>query len=189
MRQIIIQEKLRPYLIFFALCEIWCFIPSQAEVLCTVDISYKWKKVEKGHLNVTPTPSAQADAPVAGENTVHFSVVEYRAESESMAKQQMAADINRSKVRASEACRKDHEDVASCASMKFLVNAGTLNNLGFSARRELERTILDDCKASEGRCMGVEAAEPKCNEVVTGLADATPTADPAKGGGDKKKKK
>lgn len=132
-------------------------IKAEAEFLCKSSVSYKWKKA-KGEEEVE----------------VAFQLIERSGTDEAKAKLALNGAVDRAKGEAFEACKKDHEDLASCISNKYSAYGSTLRSLGFGARKALEDAITSDCTAQEGRCLVTSAADPKCEEIVA--------AEPEKGG-------
>ena len=173
---------------------------ASADHICQTTISYSW--ILKQALAVSPgipegegvkEPAVAATTPEV-KQTVHFGIVERGAVSIDDAKAALQKIVERWKVRASEVCSRDHESVSSCTAVKLESHASTLNALGFSARRELERSISQDCESQQGRCVEVLSSEPICREVVVAAAkdDGATGKEEAKGkegGKDAKKKK
>jgi hypothetical protein len=52
--------------------------------------------------------------------------------------------------------------------------------LGFSARREFEKALSEECRGAVGSCTAVITGDPICKEIVV------PAAAPAAGEGEKK---
>jgi len=115
---------------------------------------------------------------------VRFGSLERTGSDEAAAKARLQDELNRLKIRASEACRREHEAFGTCVSTKFASNAALLSSLGFSARKEVERALTDECRGQEGTCVGVSAAEPQCKELVK--LEPTPAATDKKAEGKKK---
>lgn len=180
---------------------------ASAEFRCTADISYKWvKKVLEpptshpsapagpGH-GAAPTPAPTATPKPSPEpSIVRLMGVERSGADEASAKASLQTEVERQRIRASEACKRDHESYGTCVALKMSGNASTLNSLGFGARTELEKALSEECRQQEGTCMGVDVTEPKCREIADAApaaADGAKDADPkagAKGGKDAKKK-
>lgn len=173
-----------------------------AEFACRGDVVYKWVRTSveaepstagggSGGVGgaVQGTPAAQ---PVPSEEprTVRLIEVERVGKDEAAAKLLLEGELARQKVRASEACVRQHEALGSCVSTKLAANAHVLNSLGFSARTALEEALTTECRSQQGRCMGVEASAAQCREIA---AAAPPAAEDDKKGdakkGDAKKKK
>jgi hypothetical protein len=185
-----------------------------AEFRCSAEISYKWvKRVSEAPVSVggapapvgsdhgaaskTPAPALTLPPPKATPEPtiVRLMGLERAGTDEASAKATLQMDIERQRIRASEACKRDHESYGTCVALKMGANASTLNSLGFSARTELEKALNEECKQQEGACLGVDVTEPKCREIVeakpTPPSDAEKPADSkagAKGGKDPKKK-
>ena len=186
-----------------------------AEFRCNAEISYKWvKRVSEASVSVGGAPApvgsahgaapsktpAPAPTPVPPRATPEPTIVrlmglERAGTDEASAKATLQMDIERQRIRASEACKRDHESYGTCVALKMGANASVLNSLGFSARAELEKALNEECKQQEGTCLGVDVTEPKCREIVeakpTPPSEAEKPADSkagAKGGKDPKKK-
>ena len=185
-----------------------CAEQAAAEYRCNAEISYKWvKRVAEvptpaavargvGH-NQTPSPSLTPEPPKPTPEPaiVRLMGLERSGTDEASAKATLQMDIERQRIRASEACKRDHEGYGTCVALKLGANASTLNSLGFGARAELEKALNEECKQQEGTCLGVDVTEPKCREIVeskpTIPSDGEKPADSkagAKGGKDPKKK-
>ena len=167
---------------------------ASAEIQCVVDISYRWQpstaetsKPEKASKvpESEGTPEASPEAQPTG-NIVHVALVQRRSETQELAKQLLSPEVDRSKVKAGEYCRRDHENFSGCVGSKFQINASILSAVDFSARRELEKSITEDCRKAQGSCLGVTAGEPVCAEVAV---KPTPTAAAAPDKAADKKKK
>jgi hypothetical protein len=83
-------------------------------------------------------------------------------------------ETDRQRIRASEACKREHEAFGTCVALKMSARATVLNSLSFSARSELERALAEECRQQEGTCLGVEVSEPKCREIVAAKPSASP---------------
>jgi hypothetical protein len=121
--------------------------------------------------------------------------VERSGSDEPSARENLQVDIDRHRIRASEACKRDHESYGTCVALKMSSNASTLNSLSFNARGDLEKALSEECKQQEGTCLGVEVTEPKCREIVVAKPSAAPDSEKtddtkaaAKGAKDTKKK-
>lgn len=170
-----------------------------AEFACRGDVVYKWVRTSVEAEPSTAgggagaltqgTPAAQP-APAEEPRTVRLIEVERVGKDEAAAKLLLEGELARQKVRASEACVRQHEALGSCVSTKLAANAHVLNSLGFSARTALEEALTTECRSQQGRCMGVEASAAQCREIA---AAAPPAAEDDKKGdakkGDAKKKK
>ena len=91
---------------------------------------------------------------------------------EQAAKAAVQVEADRQRIRASEACKRDHESFGTCVALKMGASSSVLNSLGFSARAELEKALSEECRQQQGTCISVEVTEPKCRE----LAEAKPAA-------------
>lgn len=168
-----------------------------AEFSCSSEVSYRWVKgkvpappapAPQGGKSASGTPAATTPSAngsaTAGGTIVRFSAIQRTGADEAAAKQALAAEVGRQKIRASEACKRDHEGFAGCMATNMSVKASLLNSLSFSARTELEKAILDECREQQGSCASVDSAEPQCKEVV--VAEAPAAAADAKKGDAKK---
>jgi hypothetical protein len=157
---------------------------ANGEFKCSAQVSYKWVKdapVRGG------TPPAVAPTPTEP-STVHFASVERSGADEAAAKALLDVELTRQKVRASEACRREHEAYGECVARKFSAHKGTTEALSFSARKEFEKAMVEECKGQVGSCVSVSSSDPACKEVVVAAAaDAAPAEGEKKD--DKKKKK
>ncbi len=194
-----------------------CLVPFtnqvRAEFRCNADISYKWVKRVPAEVSTGPSPqgggshsaarsqaAAPAPTPVPPKPTPEPTIVrlpglERSGDDEAMAKANLQVDIDRHRIRASEACKRDHESYGTCVALKMSSNASVLNSLGFNARAELEKALNEECRQQEGACLGVDVSEPKCREIVAAKPSAAPEGDKTeaakgapKGGKDPKKK-
>ncbi len=158
-----------------------------AEFVCRSEVSYSWVRVAASEREGAPqgTPAVVAGTPVPEQLKVRFIELERAGKDEGAAKAALEAEVGRQKVRASEVCLRQHEALGSCVAIKLSSNGSILNALGFSARAELEKALTAECRAQQGRCLGVEAATPTCREVVS--AQPTAAADEKKGDAKKKK--
>lgn len=93
---------------------------------------------------------------------------------ESGARTALQMEVDRQRIRASEACKREHEAFGTCVALKMSSQSTVLNSLSFSARSELEKALADECRHQEGTCLGVEVSEPKCREIVAAQASASP---------------
>jgi hypothetical protein len=158
-----------------------------AEFRCSSDISYKWVKrppaashspradaVAQGR---TPAPTATPlpPAPTPEPTIVRLLGLERGGSDEASARTALQMEADRQRIRASEACKRDHESFGTCVALKMSSQANVLNSLSFSTRAELEKALTEECRQQEGSCLGVEVSEPKCREIVV----AQPTASPA----------
>ncbi len=191
-----------------------CLVPftnqASAEFRCNADISYRWVK-RVPEVSTLPAPpvggghgSARSQAaaptplppkPTPEPTIVRLIGVERSGEDEATAKANLQVDIDRHRIRASEACKRDHESYGTCVALKMSSNASVLNSLGFSARADLEKALNEECRQQEGTCLGVDVSESKCREIVAAKPSAAPEGDKAdaskaapKGGKDPKKK-
>lgn len=169
--------KVTPWMIHLALIlTLFYSRVVMAEFECSTEVSYSWvprmvedkkgEKSKKGELKRT---------------TVE--VVRATGESEDDAKSAVQRKCERAVDGARKICQRVHEDVSGCIAGKHASSAATLKQLSFSARRELEQSILEDCNALAGLCQKTEASDPVCIE----RKKEEPTAEEA-GKDDKKKK-
>lgn len=160
--------------------------PGSAEFRCSADISYKWLKKPTAEVArpeaprgpaVGPTATPVPPTPVQEPAIVRLLGIERAGVDEVTAKAALEMEADRQRIRASEACKREHEAFGTCVALKMSSRSTVLNSLSFSARSELERALADECRHQEGTCVGVEVSEPKCRESVT----AQPSPSPAPG--------
>jgi hypothetical protein len=96
---------------------------------------------------------------------------------EATARTALQMETDRQRIRASEACKRDHEAFGTCVALKMSSQANVLNSLSFSARSELEKALAEECRQQEGTCLGVDVSEPKCREVVAVQPSASPASE------------
>lgn len=152
---------------------LWCVDDSFAESVCRADVSYSWVKtsstdsvldsdVEVAAATKVPvTPTSPVKSP-PNLHTVHFNSIERTAKTEEVARTLLEGDIQRQKAKASERCRRAHESFGDCISTKLSTKGMVLNSLSFSARSQVEKALLDECRLSQGECQAVTASEPSC---------------------------
>lgn len=142
---------------------------SLAETICKNDVTYSWKKGEEA------------------ESTIFFEAVQTNAPDEAQAKNLLSEKTALTKMKASEACRKIHENTSACISAKLASSSSMLSTLTFSARKAVEDAATADCQKQAGKCSAVSSSEPVCVAVsASGQASATPTPE-AKASGKSKK--
>jgi hypothetical protein len=169
------MQKLRSFLIISGglFWGLFCSADSFAESVCRADVSYSWAKIalnESGGEEVarTATPVkglSTPSSPVVSRpeiHKVHFTSIERRSGSEEMARTLLEGDVQRQKAKASERCRHAHESFGDCVSTKLSTKGMVLNSLSFSARSQVEKALLDECRLSQGECQAVTASEPLC---------------------------
>jgi hypothetical protein len=153
-----------------------------AEFLCSSQVHYKWAKTAVSKSEDQATPAA---SPAPEPSIVNFALVERKGADEPAAKEALEKELARVKVRASEACSRDHEGFGGCVGTKFSANKAILATLDFSARKELERALTEECRGQQGTCTSVVASEPSCRELV--IAVPSPAAEKDKKPDSKKK--
>ena len=170
-----------------------------ADFACGAEVSYSW--IRAGVPTPAPAPNGTTppgtgdqknsgeisakDTPPPGSTIVRLGGIEREGLDEAAAKDKLQVEITRLKVRASEACRRDHESFGTCVTTKFSSNGAFLNSLGFSARKEVETALTDECKSQQGTCLGVVVTESPCKERIKAVPTPTPGAE-KKGDGKKK---
>jgi hypothetical protein len=125
-----------------------------------------------------PPPAARPVMP-PGASTVKFALVERRAGDEVSAKNGLATEVQRQKLRAAERCKRAHESFGECVTTKLSIRSSTLNSLSFSARAQAEKAIMGECEIQQGRCLAVEASAANCTQLgapPAGDASAAQTA-------------
>jgi len=157
-----------------------------AEFKCSSDISYKWVKTQPaaapslvggGSLSHTPSPTAVPPTGAPEPTIVRLMGLERGGIDEAAARAALQMEADRQRIRASEACKREHEAFGTCVALKMSSQANVLNSLGFSARSELEKALTDECRLQEGSCLGVDISEPTCREIAPPVAAASPVAE------------
>jgi hypothetical protein len=160
-----------------------------AEFACQSDVSYKWARTTRNETvpqgasaGATKGPAVPAATAGSGQQAepliVRFLGIERVGKDEAEAKRVLETEINRQKVRASEDCLREHEAFGVCVATKLSTKSSVLNSLSFSARADLEKALTEECQGQQGRCLGVEASQPVCRELVS--AQPTVAADAKK---------
>jgi hypothetical protein len=93
---------------------------------------------------------------------------------EAAARAALQMETDRQRIRATEACKREHEAFGTCVALKLSSRSTVLNSLSFSARSELEKALAEECRQQEGTCLGIEVSEPKCREIVVAQPSASP---------------
>ena len=140
-----------------------------AEFECSSEVSYSWIP------RVVEEKKGEKPKRVEVKQTV-VEVLRAMGESENDAKFAIQRKSERAKEEARTICQRVHEDVSGCIAGKHASSAATLKQLSFSARRELEQSIVEDCNALAGLCQKTEASEPACAEIKKDEAPAEETA-------------
>ena len=178
--------------IWLAFCLIYgllaaIFLPQSllaAEFECVSEVKYSWEYTP-------PSPPMTDDMkqpppPLEKEKyEVPFVSRRLRGATEELAKQKFQSVLDQDRLQAMTECKKNHENLSGCVSAKFLSMGSVLRQLDFNARKELESSIVEDCKLSTGRCLKAEASEITCKEVVEPVAETSEEEEED----DKKKKK
>jgi hypothetical protein len=143
---------------------------SLAETSCKNDVTYSWKKGEEA------------------ESTIFFETVQASAGDEAQAKSNLLEKTTLVKMKASEACRKIHENTSACISAKLTSSSSMLSSLTFSSRKAVEDAATADCQKQAGKCSAISSSEPVCAAAgaSSGQASASPTPE-AKAAGKGKK--
>jgi hypothetical protein len=149
------------------------FQTAVAEFGCTASVSYKWVKQSVKEEGGKAPPTAEP-------SSVHFANVERKGVDEGAAKAALEVELARQRIKASEACKREHEAFGECLGTKFTTHKSVIDSLGFSARREFEKALSEECRGAVGSCTAVVTGEPVCKEIVAAVAA------PAAGEGDKK---
>ncbi|MEZ4753692.1 MAG: hypothetical protein R3A13_05200 [Bdellovibrionota bacterium] len=138
----------KPYLILFSLSFVFCFqVLAFAEVLCSSEVKYRWKKIEE------ETPIDES-----------WKIIEDRGAIKELAEADLKLALNYEKEKAKVACMRAHENLAGCISGRHSAMRNIIGQLSFTARRVIEEAIAEDCKISQGQCLEVVSSEPKCEE-------------------------
>ncbi len=158
---------------------------AKAEFVCSSEVSYKWVRSQPLVVG-TPVSAPPVNVPTAEPSSVRFGGVGRRGADEAAAKEALEVELARLKARASEACRKDHESFGGCVGVKFTSNRATLQALDFSARKELEKSLTEECRGQQGVCAAVVSSEIKCREKVEAVPSPAAAEKDKKGEGKKK---
>ena len=158
---------------------------AKGEFICSSEVSYKWVKSQPV-AGGTPASAPPASTTPVEPSTVRFGGVDRRGADEAAAKEALEVELSRLKARASEACRKDHEAFGGCVGVKFSSNRATLQALDFSARKELEKSLTEECRGQQGVCTAVVSSEAKCREKVEAVPSPAAAEKEKKGEGKKK---
>ena len=140
-----------------------------AEFSCKSEVIYKWKPGEEEE--------------VIEESWIKL---EKKGGAEAEVKKSIEADIKRETEKASNTCKRKHENIAGCISSKYSSMQNVISEMSFTARRSLEEAMTEDCKQSQGKCMGASAKEIHCEEEKEDVAEGEEAAEKKE---DKKKKK
>lgn len=131
------------------ICLFACQIPiaTQAfsQTTCRAEVKFSWKKVGEETAN-----------------EVIWGIAEAQDKTEEDAKAALGEQIIRSKLKAGQICRKNHENLSGCVATKYSTMASVMQRLGFAARKALEKAIAADCAAQQGTCKGTSTSEPIC---------------------------
>jgi len=185
------RARISSFYLPLALLSLLLSVPEgAAEFRCSSDISYKWVKRQAastpppvGGANkptgTNPAPVLASPQPTPEPTIVRLLGLERSGTDEASARASLQMETDRQRIRASEACKRDHEAFGTCVALKMSSQATTLNSLSFSARAELEKALSEECRHQEGTCLGVDASDPKCREVVAAQASTSPV--PEKG--------
>ncbi len=154
-----------------------------AEFRCSADISYKWVKTPAAEVSrpeaprgtsVGSTPTSVPAPPTPEPAIVRLLGIERAGVDEATARGTLQMEADRQRIRASEACKREHESFGTCVALKMSSRSTVLNSLSFSARAELEKALAEECRHQEGTCVGVEVSEPKCREIVAAQPSPSP---------------
>lgn len=154
------------------------------EVRCSTEISYKWQKqvdeVAQGPDQVggkagSATPPASVTKAPPEPSTVRMMSLERSGADEAAAKAALQVEVERQRIRATEACKREHESGGTCVAMKLSARASILNSLSFGARSELEKALAAECRQQQGTCLSVDALDPKCVEIAGAKPAESPT--------------
>jgi hypothetical protein len=155
-----------------------------AEFRCSTEISYKWQKQvdeeahgsdpSAGKTGSAAPPAALTKAPQEP-STVRLMSLERTGADEVAAKAALQVEVERQRIRATEACKREHESGGTCVAMKLSARASILNSLSFGARSDLERALSAECRQQQGTCLSVDTLDPKCVEVAGAKPAESPT--------------
>ena len=185
------RARISSFYLPLALVSLLLSVPAGvAEFRCSSEISYKWAKkpspanpshradvAPPGSRNPAPTLSPVPPGPTPEPTIVRLLGLERGGSDEASARTALQMETDRQRIRASEACKRDHEAFGTCVALKMSSQANVLNSLSFSARSELEKALAEECRQQEGTCLGVDVSDPKCREVVAVKPSASPASE------------
>jgi hypothetical protein len=145
--------------------------PLLAEFRCGSELSYQWQKAGQDAAAKVLVGSFQATGV-----------------DEPAAKAALATRLEREKISSREQCKKEHENLSGCYSVKFASMAALIQSLDFAARKSLSEAITSDCKQQQGSCLDVKSSDPICQDLAAAAAK-TPEAESGKKEEKGKKKK
>ncbi len=124
-----------------------------------------------------PAPTSVPPTATPEPTIVRLLGVERGGNDEPGARAALQIETDRQRIRASEACKREHEAFGTCVALKMSSNSSALNSMSFSARAELEKALTEECRQQEGTCLAVEVSEPKCREIVVAQPSQSPVPD------------
>lgn len=146
---------------------------SFGEFHCQDDIKISWKS--KPEINEVPTttnisPSSEATPSQTSPEvkSEFYTQIYARGISEEEARTNLEKASATAKDKALRSCKNQHENLSGCSATKYSAMASIINNLSFSARKEIEKAISIDCQKNHGECISAEGTEVKCKEIVKG---------------------
>lgn len=162
------------------------------QVTCVSEVSYRWSSDSSGVV-AAPSPTAQSDSKegqsnlAPSGNAIFWARLTASGGDEVKVRAALAEKVTREKVRASDSCKRLHENTAACISTKHSALSATIQAQGFDARKKLENAIQADCEMQRGKCLEILSSEPAC--VVSKKEEVAEVTDAAKGKDKKDKKK
>ncbi|RME60604.1 MAG: hypothetical protein D6780_03085 [Candidatus Dadabacteria bacterium] len=118
---------------------------SFAETSCTAKVTYTWHSEGEEK-----------------EREETFLEMQSSAENEEKAKEALKSIYARRQKQALEECRKKHENLSGCISSRLQSASQVLSLLSFTAKREMEKSIINDCKKQNGKCLKVNFGDIHC---------------------------
>jgi len=123
-----------------------------AQVRCRAEVHYSWKRaVDDQEAESSP-------------RKLLFSTVEVDEPTEAMAKMKIQSLLSKEAFRARQECLRQHENLSGCISGKFQALSATMRQLDFEARREIQKSIRDDCNNQQGECLKAFWEEISCSD-------------------------
>jgi len=127
-----------------------------AQVRCKADVHYSWKKKTEGQ-NKTAAGSEEQEG-----RRLLFSTIEVEEETEEAGQLKIQSLLSKEAYRAREECLRRHENLSGCIAGKFQALSVTMQQLDFEARREIQKSIRQDCNNQQGECLKAFWDEISC---------------------------
>lgn len=157
--------------------ELYASEPAPSEAVatsfeCMATVDYEWEPTNHGKENDKGKDKKKNDSKkdTEGETEASYKVQYSRrvaqASSEEEAKKLLSRMLDKDIFEARLSCARNHENLSGCVAGKFQSMASVLAQLSFSAKKELEGVIQDDCRMQSGRCLMTQASEIACKDVT-----------------------